>query len=662
MTLDVSVLDSEGNPIPDLGPDDFVVTLNNETQAVRTMVFLATHRQNTTETVRLPSLGSPTSPSPAAAPEANSEPDPKLLVILIDDMSIYPTESKGLFVAAERFIDTIPARDWVGLTSTSGRMTVNPALDRAPLRKELKHAFGWMNDPRREMPPPFVGFMDALEADASNGALLDLIRSTCGANNSRNLAQLLAENTCASDVQKRARDNATFARISTRNRLDSFGAVITAMASAPGVKQLVILTGGIALRPNESRDFIPVAQAAAAAGVQITILMEEPDPGEATAKDQRRMLQQAQTLAEFSGGQFFRVVGQADRFYQRVLTSASAIYRLGVDLPKAAPRDGNYKIAVTVKRRGARVFASRHAAPPPPKTPSAPEPSSEQTGFSPSGVRQPEATAPVRPAATASVDRRDVAALLARASAYLESYEKAFSGVVSEENYSQEIRVPPRALTNKISTAPGLQSRTLRADVLQTRVGDGEWVAFRDVFDVDGQAVRDHDARLQTLFIDAPPGAINQARRILAESARYNLGTLQRDINVPTMALTYLRESNQSRSDFSIDGSQDIGGVRAVVLEFKERASPTIVRSADGDLPATGRVWIEPESGRVLKTEMSIASRRSGAKITVTYGAAPEVTMWVPVVMTEEYTGAEIIFGKTTYSKFRQFAVSTAWR
>jgi hypothetical protein len=36
--------------------------------------------------------------------------------------------------------------------------------------------------------------------------------------------------------------------------------------------------------------------------------------------------------------------------------------------------------------------------------------------------------------------------------------------------------------------------------------------------------------------------------------------------------------------------------------------------------------------------------------------------MWVPVVMTEEYTGAEIIFGKATYSKFRQFAVSTAWR
>ena len=683
LTLDVSVLDSDGNPIPDLGPDDFVVTLNNQTQPVRTMVFLATQRRSTTETVRVPSPGAPMSLPPAAAPDTNLEPDPKLLVILIDDMSIYPTESKGLFVAAERFIDTIPARDWVGLASTSGRITVNPAPDRAPLMKELKHVFGWMNDPRREMPPPFVGFMDALEADASSGALLDLIKTTCGVNTSRSLSQLLAENTCASDVQNRVRNHARFARISTRNRLDNFGAVITAMASAPGVKQLVILTGGIALKPSESRDFIPVAQAAAAAGVQITILMEEPDPGEATAKDQRRMLQQAQTLAEFSGGQFFRVVGQADRFYQRVLTSASAIYRLGVDLPKDVPKDGNYKVAVTVKRRGARVFASRHAAPPAPKAAAepaagnAPAMSSEQTGFSPPDARRPDAAPPIpppppaRPEPRTAVDRRDAAAVLERTSAYLESYEKAFSGVVSEEIYSQELRIPP-SMENRPTNMGQLPprflgvseaaTRTLRADVLQTRVGEGEWVAFRDVYEVSGEPVRDRDARLQKLFVDAPPGAVEQARRILAESARYNLGTLQRDINVPTMALTYLRESNQSRSDFSIDGNQDIGGVRAVVLEFKERASPTIVRSAEGDLPATGRVWIEPDSGRVLKTEISMASRRSGAKITVTYGAVPEVTMWVPIVMTEEYTGAEIIFGKATYSKFRQFAVSTAWR
>ena len=325
LTLDVSVLDRDGNPVTGLTPDDFVVTLNTETQPVRTMAFLATQRRSTTENVRVPSPGSPTPPHAAAA-DASGEPDPKLMVIMVDDLSIYPTDSKGLFVAAERFVDTIPARDWVGLSSTSGQTTVNPSLDRAPLLKNLKRAFGSMNDPRRDS-TPYVGFMDALEADANPGALQSLIGESChlppSVFLSKNIGQLIADNQCASEIARRVRDNSRFARVNTRNQLDTYAEVIKAMASAPGVKQLVILTGGIAAMPIDSLDFIPVAKAAAAAGVQITMLMEEPDPGELTTKDQRQMLQQAETLAEMSGGQLFHVIGQADRFYQRVLMSAS---------------------------------------------------------------------------------------------------------------------------------------------------------------------------------------------------------------------------------------------------------------------------------------------------------------------------------------------------
>ena len=366
LTFDVSVLDRDGNPVAGLTPADFAVTLNKEAQPVRTMVFLATQRRNAIETVPVTSSGVSTATS--VVPTAGSEPDPKLLVVMLDDMSIYPTDSKGLFVAAERFIETIPARDWVGVSSTSGRISVNPSLDRTDVVAKLRRAFGAMNDPRRDT-RPFVGLIDALEADSSGATLLELIKTSCGADNSKNLAQLLAENPCASEIERKVRSNATFARLATRNQLDNYTAVINAMAAAPGVKQLVILTGGVALRPADSLDFVPVAKAAAAAGVQITMLMEEPDPDAGMqapgpwAKDQQRLLQQAQTLAEMSGGQFFRVIGQADRFYQRVLTSASSIYRLGIDLPKTAPPDGNYRVTVTVKRPGVTVLASRYAVP-----------------------------------------------------------------------------------------------------------------------------------------------------------------------------------------------------------------------------------------------------------------------------------------------------------
>lgn len=255
---------------------------------------------------------------------------------------------------------------------------------------------------------------------------------------------------------------------------------------------------------------------------------------------------------------------------------------------------------------------------------------------------------------TASAQPSDVKAVLANTAKYLADYEKAFSVVVAEESYVQ-------SLLTMVGGRMTRQERTLRSDVLETSVGQNDWIAFRDVFEVDGQKVRDRDTRLQRLFLDAPTEALTQSRRIVAESARYNLGSLQRNVNVPTMALTYLRAGNQSRSVFADAGRQDVDGVSAMMVTFVERARPTIVRSATKDLPATGRFWIEPASGKVLKSEVTILGASSPAKIAVTYAAVPKMAMWAPVLMREEYDstdGRERIRGEARYSNFRQFTVA----
>lgn len=262
----------------------------------------------------------------------------------------------------------------------------------------------------------------------------------------------------------------------------------------------------------------------------------------------------------------------------------------------------------------------------------------------------------------AAAQKPDVTSLLAKAAAYLAAYEKAFSVVVAEEAYSQvligEQRLASSGIAGRIE--PIRKQRELRSDVLQTAVGQNDWVAFRDVFEVDGKPVRDRDARLQKLFVDASSQALTQARRIVAESARYNVGSLQRNINVPTMALAYLRAANQSRSTFTVAGRQDVNGVPAVILEFVERAKPTIIQSAASDLPARGHFWIEPDSGRVLKSELSVSGKISTSKITVTYGAVPKLSVWAPILMKEEYTGRETILAEAKYSNFRQFTVAVA--
>ena len=60
-----------------------------------------------------------------------------------------------------------------------------------------------------------------------------------------------------------------------------------------------------------------------------------PNPGRALVRrnDDRALLAGVQTLTDMAGGQFYRVIGQPIRFFDRVTASASAVYRLGVALP-----------------------------------------------------------------------------------------------------------------------------------------------------------------------------------------------------------------------------------------------------------------------------------------------------------------------------------------
>src|SRR5580692_7235154 len=78
------------------------------------------------------------------------------------------------------------------------------------------------------------------------------------------------------------------------------------------------------------------------------------------------------------------------------------------------------------------------------------------------------------------------------------------------------------------------QHRELNSDLLLVRPkGADRWVQFRDVFEVDGQPVHDRDQRLAKLFLSPGSGISDQAWQIADESARYNIGNLQRNINVP---------------------------------------------------------------------------------------------------------------------------------
>jgi hypothetical protein len=68
-----------------------------------------------------------------------------------------------------------------------------------------------------------------------------------------------------------------------------------------------------------------------------------------------------QTVAEAAGGEAFRVVGQADRFFRRIIAETSALYRLGVEIPTSAPAGEFLNVKVAVRRPDVTVRTNAHA-------------------------------------------------------------------------------------------------------------------------------------------------------------------------------------------------------------------------------------------------------------------------------------------------------------
>jgi len=192
------------------------------------------------------------------------------------------------------------------------------------------------------------------------------------------------------------------------------------------------------------------------------------------------------------------------------------------------------------------------------------------------------------------------------------------------------------------------------------------------VFEVDGAPVHDRNARLEQLFRPDPRSAADRARQIARESARFNLGSATRTLNIPTLPLLFLDPANQARFSFKKAGEGRNSGVATTELRFEDVARPTLFREGGtiGDLPVEGRFWIDPIHGIVLRSviRFTFARDRGDGSVTTQYRYEAGLRLWVPSEMQERYedrhvAGASEIRGSTTaiarYSNFRQFTVST---
>jgi len=171
--------------------------------------------------------------------------------------------------------------------------------------------------------------------------------------------------------------------------------------------------------------------------------------------------------------------------------------------------------------------------------------------------------------ATRALLAQDVtlAVVLERLHQYLGDYAELMPATVAVERYQQTGRPLERVL--------------LESEFGIVRVPNHpQWLGFRDVMKVNGRVLADRDQRLGALFEHPTASAMQQARRIALESARFNVGRVTRTINNPALVLELLDSRNAHRMKFQKDREDTLNNIPVWIIRFVETARPTIVRTS----------------------------------------------------------------------------------
>lgn len=289
-------------------------------------------------------------------------------------------------------------------------------------------------------------------------------------------------------------------------------------------------------------------------------------------------------------------------------------------------------------------------------------------------------------------------AVMARVGSYVASYGEKTALVVSVEKYTQSVAL------EGVDNMP--KPRQLVAEFALVKTGDGSWIGFRDVVELDGKAIGDRRDRLVSLMTSASANQ-SELTRIANESARFNIGPVIRNFNVPTTTLMLFTSANLPRFAFTNKGVKTINGQRTWELAFKEVRKPTFVMTRGGlDVPVEGTLWVVPEDGTVVRTRLKMrnfADRmaapeqggpqgrpavnpnvptgtqavvipdvewkpiESTAETDVTYRKDAAIGLWLPAEMSEFYSGPiqgprTTVEGRATtratYADFKQFGTA----
>ncbi len=361
VTVDATVLDGDGRPVPTLHAEDFHIEVDGTSRRVVSARFL-----------------DQTQPRDAAALVSGAHfssnaggDDGRIVVVAVDEAHIRRLEGRPALAAATRFIDGLPALDRVGVIGLTNSSAITLTRDRVALRSRLA---GLLGNGGRLGGQFNLGISEAVEiADGGRARLADAVLRECGralteyVNNARAADESAARDSCPEQLEQESRGMAQYAHAQARMSIAALEALIARLGELPGPKTIVLLSEGMIVDPRRV-DLSKLAAATQSARVTIYgLLLETPlfegSQERVSPTDSRdRQVRQdgVDQVAGAARGAVFRLVGGDPAPFARIERELSGSYLLAFEAADSDRDHRVHRIRVSVSRGRHAVRARTH--------------------------------------------------------------------------------------------------------------------------------------------------------------------------------------------------------------------------------------------------------------------------------------------------------------
>lgn len=362
LSVDATVLDSNGRQITDLKPSEFIIEVDGDARPVVSAEFVKLV-DDAPVIVGAPKPRPPAPPADDAFFATNTQPTApgRSILLLVDQGNIRIGQGRQMMRSAVKFVDQLAPVDRLAMVGIPQGQLVDFTTNHERVREALLATVGHAQ--------PFKGRFNLSLSEAfatyerSDSALRQqvILRECAGV-----LASPVEAVRCEVEVEQEAGEMINHQRHQTQQSIYGMREVLKSLARLEGPKSVILISEGLVLDGLGS-DIDDLAAIAADVRASLDVMLldvplidvSERERPTTPREDRDRQTEGLENLAGTSRGALHRVITSGDMAFERVLRSMAGHYLIGVEA-QARDRDGRrHRLSVKTTRRGLTVYSRR---------------------------------------------------------------------------------------------------------------------------------------------------------------------------------------------------------------------------------------------------------------------------------------------------------------